>query len=352
MERFDAIRKCQFPGGKNRIAVDGRAVAPQEKIYLILNKPRGIAATTASDEEGRGTIYSLLSRGPSTASGISESALPWVAPVGRLDKASEGLLLLTNDSEWGARIADPQTHLPKTYHVQIGIIADDEVLIQSLVRGVRVNHGEMLQAKYARRLRVGEKNCWLEIVLDEGRNRQIRRMMDAMNVEGVAVGARRHWTAFGWVICRRVNPVYSPWTKENARPQHEGKDLMNRLSFLPAAVMAGEIRKKKISPVELVDAHLTQIEKLNPRLNAFVQLDAKRARRAAQDAETAVMHEQELGSLHGVPISIKSSINVAGLRCESGSRLRAGYVAGYDAPLVARLRAAGANCGAGCNERA
>ena len=117
---------------------------------------------------------------------------------------------------------------------------------------------------------------------------------------------------------------------------------MNRLSFLPAAVMAGEIRKKKISPVELVDAHLTQIEKLNPRLNAFVQLDAKRARRAAQDAETAVMHEQELGSLHGVPVSIKSSINVAGLRCESGSRLRAGYVAGYDAPLVARLRAAGA----------
>ena len=90
--------------------------------------------------------------------------------------------MLTNDSEWGARIADPQTHLPKIYHVQIGIVADEE-FIQALVRGVRVTHGEMLQAKYARRLRVGEKNCWLEIVLDEGRNRQIRRIMDAMNVE-------------------------------------------------------------------------------------------------------------------------------------------------------------------------
>jgi 23S rRNA pseudouridine2605 synthase len=182
-------------GLEDRIAVDGRAVVPQEKIYLMLNKPRGIV-TTASDEKGRETIYSLLSRECSTARGnLSESVLPWVAPVGRLDKASEGLLLLTNDSEWGARIAAPQTHLPKTYHVQIGIVADDE-FIQALVRGVRVNGGEMLQAKYARRLRVGEKNCWLEIILDEGRNRQIRRMMDAENVEvlrlvRVAIGPLR-----------------------------------------------------------------------------------------------------------------------------------------------------------------
>jgi len=182
-------------GWEDRIAVDGRAVVPQEKIYLMLNKPRGVV-TTASDEKGRGTIYSLLSRGSSTAGGnLSESVLPWVAPVGRLDKASEGLLLLTNDSEWGARTADPQTHLPKTYHVQIGIVADDE-FTQALVRGVRVTHGEMLQAKYARRLRAGEKNCWLEIVLDEGRNRQIRRMMDAMRVEvlrlvRVAIGPLR-----------------------------------------------------------------------------------------------------------------------------------------------------------------
>ncbi len=117
---------------------------------------------------------------------------------------------------------------------------------------------------------------------------------------------------------------------------------MSDLNFLPAVSMAEQVRKKKISPIELVDAHLTQIENLNPRLNAFVHVDADRARRAAHDAETAVMQERTLGPLHGVPISIKSSINVAGLRCESGTRLRAGLVPQQDAPLVARLKNAGA----------
>jgi 23S rRNA pseudouridine2605 synthase len=169
-------------GKDDQITVDGRAVKPQPKIYLILNKPRGVV-TTASDEKGRETVYGLLSGGSSTAKrNFPEAAIPWVAPVGRLDKASEGLLLLTNDSEWGARIAEPETHLPKTYHVQIGTVADDE-FIQTLIRGTKVNGREVLRAKHARRLRAGEKNCWLEIVLDEGKNRQIRRMMEAMGVE-------------------------------------------------------------------------------------------------------------------------------------------------------------------------
>jgi Asp-tRNA(Asn)/Glu-tRNA(Gln) amidotransferase A subunit family amidase len=117
---------------------------------------------------------------------------------------------------------------------------------------------------------------------------------------------------------------------------------MNDLIFLPAVLMAEHVRRKKISPVELVDAHLRQIERLNPKLNAFVQVDMERARRAAQEAEIAVMHEKTLGPLHGVPISIKSSLAVAGMLCESGTRLRAGFVPAQDAPLVARLRAAGA----------
>jgi Asp-tRNA(Asn)/Glu-tRNA(Gln) amidotransferase A subunit family amidase len=117
---------------------------------------------------------------------------------------------------------------------------------------------------------------------------------------------------------------------------------MSDLTFLPAVSMAEQIRKKKISPVELVEAHLAQIERLNPRLNAFVQVDAERARRSAHDAESAVIQGKTLGSLHGVPISIKSSFEVAGVRCESGTRLRAGFVAARDATLVARLRAAGA----------
>ena len=117
---------------------------------------------------------------------------------------------------------------------------------------------------------------------------------------------------------------------------------MSELTFLSAIAMAAQIRKKEISPVELVEAHLAQVEKLNPRLNAFVQVDAERARHAAQSAEAAVMREKTLGPLHGVPITIKSSINVAGLRCEAGTRLRAGFVAQQDAPLVERLRNAGA----------
>ena len=120
------------------------------------------------------------------------------------------------------------------------------------------------------------------------------------------------------------------------------KDEMNKIIFLPAVEMAQCIQTKSISPVELVEAHLEQIEKLNPRLNAFVHLDAQRARRAAREAETAVLQGKTLAPLHGIPVSIKSSLEVAHLRCESGTRLRAGKVATKDAPLVARLRAAGA----------
>jgi 23S rRNA pseudouridine2605 synthase len=160
------------------IRVDGNPVDPQEKIYLMLNKPRGVV-TTAADEKGRETVYALLKREPTRY--VSE-ALPWVAPVGRLDKASEGLLLLTNDSEWGARVAAPGTHLEKTYHVQVGIVADEK-FVQSLIRGVRVSDHEVLHAKDAHRLRAGQKNCWLEIVLDEGKNRHIRRMIESLGVE-------------------------------------------------------------------------------------------------------------------------------------------------------------------------
>jgi 23S rRNA pseudouridine2605 synthase len=179
-------------GKHDRIAVDGKVVEPQEKIYLMLNKPRGVV-TTAADEKGRETVYGILNMRSSNRTLLA--TLPWVAPVGRLDKASEGLLLLSNDPEWGARIASPETHLDKTYHVQVGTVADDE-FVQALLRGVKANKGPMLRAKQARRLRAGQKNCWLEIVLDEGKNRHIRRMMEAMGAEvlrlvRVAIGPLR-----------------------------------------------------------------------------------------------------------------------------------------------------------------
>jgi len=117
---------------------------------------------------------------------------------------------------------------------------------------------------------------------------------------------------------------------------------MPELTELSAVAMAEGIRERKLSPVELTEAHLRRIEELNPKLNAFVQVDAQGARRQARAAELAVTRRQSFGPLLGVPLSIKSSIEVAGLRCEAGSRLRAGCIAAQDAPLVARLRAAGA----------
>jgi 23S rRNA pseudouridine2605 synthase len=153
----------------DRIEVNGEAVKAEPWIYLALNKPRGVV-TTASDEKGRQTVYSLLGE-----------KLPWVGPVGRLDKASEGLLLLTNDSEWAASISDPGSHLDKTYHVQVGALVE-ESLADKLVRGLSAG-GELLRVKQARVLRAGEKNTWLEIVLDEGKNRQIRRMFETLGIE-------------------------------------------------------------------------------------------------------------------------------------------------------------------------
>jgi len=117
---------------------------------------------------------------------------------------------------------------------------------------------------------------------------------------------------------------------------------MSELIFLSASQMSADVRNKKISPVELVEDHLRQIERLNPKLNAFVQVNEAGARAAAKVAESAVKTNQNLGPLHGVPVSIKSSIDVAGMRCEAGTRLRAGHIAQADAPLVKRLHSAGA----------
>jgi len=153
---------------QDRIEVDGSLVVKASPIYLVMNKPRG-AVTTASDEQGRETVYDLL-----------DSTSPWVGPVGRLDKASEGLLLLTNDSEWAAKITDPSSHLDKKYHVQVDRVADADLLAK--MTQAPLIAGDNLSAKGARLIRSGTKNSWLEITLDEGKNRQIRRLLEALQV--------------------------------------------------------------------------------------------------------------------------------------------------------------------------
>ena len=118
--------------------------------------------------------------------------------------------------------------------------------------------------------------------------------------------------------------------------------MTSRPLLLSAREIAAQIRRKDVSPVEVARAHLDRIERLNPKLNAFVDYRPEAVLAQARDAEKAILRGDELGPLHGVPLSIKSSIDVAGHLCEAGSRLRAGHVAAEDAPLVARMRAAGA----------
>lgn len=151
------------------ITVDGKPVVAEALVYLMLNKPRGLV-TTRHDPEGRPTVFDCL----------GEYDQVHISPVGRLDKASEGLLLFTNDTGFAQALLDPETHVAKTYHVQIDRVADD-ALIVALRAGV-MHDGDILSARSVRLLREGEKNSWLEIVLDEGKNRQIRRMLEANGI--------------------------------------------------------------------------------------------------------------------------------------------------------------------------
>lgn len=161
---------------RDRITVDGEAVEAATRVYLALNKPRGLV-TTRTDPQGRETVYSCL----------TNADLPFVSPVGRLDKASEGLLLLTNDTRWAAGILDPAAHVDKTYRVQLRWAreaAELDDLCAALVAGVvDAETGETLVARAASPLQAGGRTAWIELVLDEGKNRQIRRMFAARDVE-------------------------------------------------------------------------------------------------------------------------------------------------------------------------
>ncbi len=166
------INNPEFPivDGRHVVRVDGQPLGSARRIHLMLNKPRGLV-TTVQDERGRDTVYRCF----------DGAGLPWLAPVGRLDKASEGLLLFSNDPEWAARLTDPDTGPDKTYHVQVDTIPDPAQLA-ALCAGVE-DAGECLRARQVRLLRSGGKTAWLEVVLDEGRNRHIRRLLAAFGID-------------------------------------------------------------------------------------------------------------------------------------------------------------------------
>lgn len=169
----NVVRKSpEFPVvlGRDVIVMDDVSINQAQQVYVMLNKPRGLV-TSASDELGRDTVFACF----------EGAGLPHLSAVGRLDKASEGLLLFSNDNAWADGITNPDKHLDKTYHVQIGGLVDDGFLAR-LKRGVE-DEGEHLSAKDVKVLRTGEKNTWLEFTLDEGRNRHIRRLLEVFDIE-------------------------------------------------------------------------------------------------------------------------------------------------------------------------
>lgn len=154
---------------REEIRVDDRAVEAPDRVYLMMHKPKGVV-TTRSDERGRKTVYDLLETGTE------------LFPVGRLDKESSGLLLFTNDTQWGNRIVSPESKIPKVYHVKLSRkISAEEV--RRLSEGMVLEGGERTLPAEVTLIRSTEKRCWIEVVLREGKNRQIRRMCEAMGVE-------------------------------------------------------------------------------------------------------------------------------------------------------------------------
>lgn len=155
------------------IVIDGRSLSCEKEpfVAIMLNKPRGLV-TTSADELGRDTVYSCL----------EGAALPRLVAVGRLDKASEGLLLFTNDTRWADRVTSPESHVEKTYHVQVKP-APEPAQLQCMLGGVETGSTGCMHVSEVKLLRSGGKTAWLEIVLEEGRNRQIRRIAEAVGLE-------------------------------------------------------------------------------------------------------------------------------------------------------------------------
>jgi 23S rRNA pseudouridine2605 synthase len=167
----NVIHNPEFPVRMNtdRVTVQQETLIQSVRVVLMLNKPRGLI-TTRQDEHQRGTVYECL-----------PSDQPWLAPVGRLDKASEGLLLFTNDPAWAAKITDPKSQLDKTYHVQVSGQVSEQTVI--LMQQGLMHDRDFLGVKSIHIVRQGDKNTWLEFVLNEGKNRHIRRLLQAFDIE-------------------------------------------------------------------------------------------------------------------------------------------------------------------------
>jgi pseudouridine synthase len=153
---------------RDKVAFDGKPLESARKIYLLLYKPKGYL-TTFKDPEGRPTVYDLLTLGE------------WVFPVGRLDQDTSGLLMMSNDSQFGEFVTNPESHVPKTYLVKASEHFSDEQLDQ-LRTGLELSDGPTRPAEVVR-IRDSARFTFFEITITEGRNRQVRRMVEALGAK-------------------------------------------------------------------------------------------------------------------------------------------------------------------------
>lgn len=167
-------RKVQTPDAwadpdRDRVTLDGKPIREASKVYLLLYKPKGYLSTH-KDPEGRPTIYNLLKDVPEK-----------IFSAGRLDQDTSGLLLITNDTAFGDYVTDPESHVPKTYLVKASALLTDEQL-QRLRDGVELSDGPTRPAE-VKRVRDSARFTFFEITITEGRNRQVRRMVEALGAK-------------------------------------------------------------------------------------------------------------------------------------------------------------------------
>jgi 23S rRNA pseudouridine2605 synthase len=182
---------------RDTLQLDGQRLKPARKRYLLFYKPKGVI-TSHGDPDGRETIYKYLGE-----------AEKWVAPVGRLDKDTSGLLLLTNDTHFADFITSPESDVPKTYLVKTNTLLSEEVITR-LNAGVEMKRGDFAKPLHVGRREDRGKYTWLDVVLTEGKNREVRRMIEAvgfkvlklvrthigpLTLEGLQVGKWRELTS-------------------------------------------------------------------------------------------------------------------------------------------------------------
>ncbi len=204
--------------GKDFIQLDGQRLKPERKVYLLFYKPKGVIVSHG-DPSGRKTIYDYLRQLPRSdgREPCSGDKAAWLAPAGRLDKDTSGLLILTNDTEFAYFVTNPESGVRKTYLVKASGLMSDEVIAQ-LAGGVRMKRGDEAKPYSVRRTEDRGKYTWLEIILTEGKNREVRRMVEAvgfkvlklvriaigpLKLAGLEVGASRPLTSAEIAMLRR-----------------------------------------------------------------------------------------------------------------------------------------------------